>query len=220
MYGFSVSEQCKWRLHVPRLQDGAEKSFKWPKERGSVINVTTQTKRVWHGTTLAAFWDIVRDGFLRNHRPPIDNGTGVLHQRDEIRRNEDCRRDREVLLVDQAKCLDLVSVQITKFFDFIEAGGQGFICPMLRRSAITKLAHFPFLRSHSNGSVSAWCVLFTTRFALATGAAMMCDDPHVFRQTVLDDDDCHGWNCSERPCPGRCCKCSCGGGIRKKYILH
>ena len=77
MYGFSVSEQCKWRLHVPRLQDGAEKSFKWPKERGSVINVTTQTKRVWHGTTLAAFWDIVRDGFLRNHRPPIDNGTGV-----------------------------------------------------------------------------------------------------------------------------------------------
>ena len=77
MYGFSVSEQCKWRLHVPRLQDGAEKSFKWPKERGSVINVTTQTKRVWHGTTLAAFWDIVRDGFLRNNRPAIDNGTGV-----------------------------------------------------------------------------------------------------------------------------------------------
>ena len=119
MYGFSVSEQCKWRLHVPRLQDGAEKSFKRQRD-------------------------------------------DLLHQRDEIRRNEDCRRDREVLLVDQAKCLDLVSVQITKFFDFIEAGRRGFICPMLRRSATAKLAHFPFLRSHSNGSVSAWCVLFTS----------------------------------------------------------
>ena len=33
---------------------------------------------------------------------------------------------------------------------------------MLRRSETTKLAHFPFLQSHSNGSVSAWFVLFTS----------------------------------------------------------
>ena len=71
------SEQCGWTLHVPSLQDGVQKGFKWPMERGSPTNRTEHTKKAWHGTTLAALTGIVRDGFLRNHKPNIDNGTGV-----------------------------------------------------------------------------------------------------------------------------------------------
>ena len=56
-------------MHVPSgLGQDKWKSVVWPEEPGSAVNFVEATRIAWHGISLDALREVMKEGFLRGRR--------------------------------------------------------------------------------------------------------------------------------------------------------